>query len=442
MPMLESGLRELPSGWNRNLTRTLVPAVCLACCLLSANASPALGQDGQDAESGAPKFDDLMARELPLQSDVPFVAPGDIFRVLLPFPLAEEPELDEEAEQVSFSLALGTEAQVNCFAHYTGLDPAASVAAISDVSLPVGAEDSPLLARQIHDVDLFAVDHHLVAAADWLYDVEQNGEVATGMLKLRAASVGGGGLMCLQDEVGYSDTLDRIVERLVRTWTVPGESPLTPIFYEVTAMRWNGRPMVVDRLSVAVDQDGDYVIESKSADLTAVDSETLTGDDTYAIDYAYPNGNLINSIFVISESGELTHRLDLSGETETEWKVAGTFQSKPIEETFKHGVLTTELVDRWELQQFLASAKEGDHLVQEAWLADASPAAITEVTMTLKGRRDGLHLIEVSVAGLQIDMEIDDEGSMVRGQMEAAGSKLEMERLYQSGVFPRVPLDD
>ena len=362
--------------------------------------------------------------------------------MLLPFPLAEQPELLEEDEQVVFSLSLGTEADVNCFAHYTGLDPAASVAGVTEASLPVGAEGSPILARQIHDVDLFLADHQFVAAADWLYDVEQGGQVVTGMLKVRAADVGEGGLLCVHDEVGYSDTLDRIMERLVRTWSEPGESAARPIFREVFAIRVDGRTLGLESLSVRVDPEGDYVIETRNVDLTPVDAQTLTGEDTYEIDYAFADGVLINSIFVVSNAGELSHHLNLSRENETQWNVAGTFQSKQIDETFEHGVLTSELADREELREFLGTAKAGDELVQEMWLADASPASITELTVKYLERQGDLHRIRVKLGDFEMELEVDERASLVRGEAQAAGVQLTMERLYVDGVFPRVPRDD
>lgn len=413
----------------------LVLPLFLACCV--ATAFPVVG----DETPVEPTFDQYMARELPLQADRPFVAPQDLFRALLPFPLAGEPALLEEEEQVTFVLNLGTEAPVNCAAHLSGLDPAASVAAVSEASLPMG-EGSQILARQIHRVDLTVVDQEIVASADWLYEVEQDGQVVTGMLKVRAADVGEGGLLCLHDEVGFSATMDRIVERLIRTWREPAEAVDPTLFREIHLLRLNDSPYALESVAISVDSDGDYVIETNSADLSPVDAQTLTGQDTYQIDYSFANGVLINSIFIISDGGELSHHLNLGPENETHWNVSGTFQSKQIQETFEHGALASVLADREELREFLSSAAIGDQLVQETWLADISPAAITELTLEYQGRQGDHHRVELAMGELVMDLKVDDEGGLVSGEAEAAGAKLELERLVVEGVFPRVSLDE
>ena len=420
----------------------------LVCCTLVAVPSTAddsasdtaadTATDSATDSAAEPTFDDFMARELELQTDRPFVAPNDLFRVLLPFPLAGEPTLLEEDEQVSFSLDLGTEAPVNCFAHYKGLDPAASVATVSELSLPVGAEGSAILGRQIQDIDLFLVERSAVVAADWLYDVEQDGQRVTGMLKLRAADVGQGGVLCVHDEVGYSETLDGVMERLVRTWREPTEPANQPLFQEIHRIRVNGQPVGIETLSISVDQDGDYVLETKSFDLLPVDAQSLTGEDTYAIDYAFADGVLINSLFVVSNGGELSHHLNLSPEDETKWTVSGTFESKQIDETFEHGAMTSELLDRAEIREFLASASIGDKLVQDAWLADVSPAAITQLPLEYLGREGKVHRVRLTLGELTMDAEADDQGALLRGQAKVADVLVEMERIFVDGVFPRV----
>ena len=180
--------------------------------LISASVSGVAAEEVSNT-GAAPTLGESMGHELPLGPDRPFVAPDDRFRLLLPFALAAEPTVD--GEQVAFSLDLGTAADVNCFAQLDSLDPATAAAAVGDASLPVGEEGSAIVAREIHEIDLFHVGHEVVVATDWLYRFQQEGGQgeAVGMLKIRSASLALGGVICLHDEVGYSDTLDRIVER-------------------------------------------------------------------------------------------------------------------------------------------------------------------------------------------------------------------------------------
>lgn len=437
---MPSATRRVATERKRNerlrQARTTLRFVCLGVVLVMAALSvsgPALGE-------GEPSFEELAAREQPFQTDRPFVAPDDQFRVLLPFPLAAEPTV--EGAQISFSLDPGTGALVNCFAHLDALDPAMSAAAVGMASLPVGAEDPPIVAREIHDIDIFHVDHEVVIATDWLYTVQRGGDQLTGMFKIRAASLGLGGLLCLHEQVGYSDTFDRIMEHLLRSWVGKGDDVVTPIFYELSVTRLNDMPVSVDRLTISVDEDGDYVIRSLTSDLTPVDSATLAGEETYAVEYAYPSGELINSIVVTSDSSQVSEQLNLNAEDDSTWTVTGTFQSKPMDHRIEHGPLNSELLERRRIRRFLGSAKAGERMAGEIWLPDADPTTITKGEIEYVERRGDAHRVKIAIGELELDAEIDESGSLVRAVAEVAGATVEMERIYLSGVFPDVPLDD
>lgn len=391
------------------------------------------------AVPGALTFEELVDRELPFGADHPFVGPDDRFRLLLPFPPTGEVTVQgEDDEQVMFSMDLGTGSPVTCFVQLSALDPATSVASVSAASLPLDTEDSPIQAREIHRVDLFPVGHEIVAAADWVYQFEQGGQPVLGLLKVRAASLGYGGILCLHDEVGFSETLDRIMDRLVRTVTYLEDDGDTPFFHEIVALRLDGQPISLSRYTVGIDPDGDYRVESLESNLTPIDAASLSGSESYTIDFGRATGEMISSTHIQSSSAEPETELRLTRGGDGAWSVSGRFQSKELEHTIEHGELMTELLERRRIADFVRSAAPGDRLSVETWAPDLDPTTITSVSMEYLGRRDERYTVEMVLGEIRMVAEFDASGSIVRGDAEMAGIRMDFERVYQSGVFPTV----
>ena len=144
---------------------------------------------------------------------------------------------------------------------------------------------------------------------------------------------------------------------------------------------------------------------------------------------------------VVGSDGDgLSTHLDLNFQEEGKWTVSGTFQGKPLEAEIEHGLLNSELLERKRQRRFLPTAKPGDILHGYAWIHDLDPTAITSIDLRFVEAQDEFYVATAQVGEMEMTFTIDASGALVRGFTEVSGVKIVNELIYQSGVFPDVPL--
>jgi hypothetical protein len=169
--------------------------------------------------------------------------------------------------------------------------------------------------------------------------------------------------------------------------------------------------------------------------LLPVDSETLMASDEVMIEWARPDGSLINAFQMESVNGEVESQLNLDPREDGSWAVHGTFQSEPLDVTLPASVLSTMLGDTILLRAKLAAPKPtGGELRIQSWLPTMDPTRFLEQRLAILDPLGGDRFTaRLEMVGTVTHLVVERDGSTVSGTLNMGPMKLEIERIFASG---------
>jgi hypothetical protein len=357
------------------------------------------------------------------------------FRARVPARLVGSIERQEEAYKLS--LDVGTQAPVDCWVHRDDLDLAASASGLSETTFAAISDQlGRVERREVDGVDAGVIAESPFVAVDWIYQIQTGDGPRLGQVKHLVASRDGRGLYCQHNEVGYAETFRRIATALLESLEYQKPSGPAPYFSEVSTMSVRGMRVGVEYTTLVRDADRDVRIDTRTALLLPVSSDTLQVSDTIGVEFARPDGTLINQVHVESANGELVSHLKLDP-APGGWTVQGTFQGKPLSTKIQASSAPSSwLGDAFALRETLAEKGPGAEITLARWVPEADPTRLVDQTLSIGQPVDPERFAaKLAVAGLEADLVVDRKGTVAAGSLDMGVAAVDFERVYMGGAF-------
>jgi hypothetical protein len=379
---------------------------------------------------------DLRAREAAPLAAQGIESSDRFFRARVPAKLAAAVQRDGDAYRVS--LDVGATAPVDCWVYRDGIDFAGSLTGLSQETFTgISQQFGAVEARQVDRVDAGAFGESPFLALDWMYRVQTDAGPQLGQVKHLVASKGGRGLYCQHNEVGYAETFRRVASALLESLEYRNPDDAAPYFAEISTMSLRGMRVGLQHTTLTRDEDGDTRVDTRTSLLLPVTSDTLQASDTFAVEFARPDGTLINQVHVETANGELVSNLHLDPQPGGAWGVEGTFQGKPlsmrIESTSRP---SSWLGDAIALRKTLASRGPGARISTTRWMPDADPTRLLDGTISI-GEPVGSERFAATLAteGVEADLVVERSGTVSSGSIDLGIADVDFERVYTRGAF-------
>ena len=282
-----------------------------------------------NAATEKPPFDakKMMARELPQLPPVhPLKAPDGSWS--LEAPSLAPPELEkEEKDSVKLSLSLGTEAPLVCRVYAELIDAGATFAAAMQ------SNDSRIQFRAVSPITLETVKTVPITFVRGVYLLDKDGEKAAGELKVAVASHHSWTLNCHHDELGYEETMVRIVKTMVETFKPKDE--VLPRYASLSIARLGDLPVGFERFVVRAHDKATTIVHEHGL-LMFPKTKTHFGSMDFTIAQLVNNmsGRLVRGAWVTAVDGKLNLNAQLEHQKWGKHSVGGQRQGKKIEASF------------------------------------------------------------------------------------------------------------
>jgi len=358
------------------------------------------------------------------------------FRARVPARLAGE--ILEEEEGYGLALDIGTGVPIECWVNREDIDFAAALLRSSDRTFAVVSERSGEIdLRRVDRVDSGAIAGNPFIAIDWLYRVQTDAGPRIGHVKHLVASKKGRGLYCQHNEPGYAGTFRRVVSALLESLEFGESNGPQPYFSEISTMSVRGMRVGVGVTTLSLDADRDTRIYTWSAVLIPITDSELQASDTAGVEFARPDGTLINQVHIESANGEVVSNLKLDPEPDGSWQVEGMFQGKPLSARIESASPPSSwLGDAVALRAALAGTGTGAEITLPRWVPEADPTRFIDQTLVIGQPVDPEHFAaKLAAAGLEADLVVDREGTVAAGTINMGAAVVELEQVYIDGSF-------
>ncbi len=347
-------------------------------------------------------------------------------------------KIQREEQAYRVSLDVGGAAPVDCWVYREGIDFAASISALSENTFTaISGQFGEVELRRVDRVDAGEIAGNPFVALDWMYRVQADGGPQVGQIKHLVASKSGRGLYCQHNEVGYARTFLRIVTAMLESLEYGKPNGPKPYFSEVSTMSVRGMRVGVEYTTLVRDADRDTRIDTRTSLLLPVTADTLQASDTFGVEFARPDGTLINQVHVESANGEVVSHLKLDPAAGGRWTVEGTFQGKPLSAKIESASPPSSwLGDAFALRETLAEGGVGAEIKIARWVPEADPTRLIDQTLSIGQQVDPERFAaKLAVAGLEADLVVDRKGTVAAGTMDMGVAAVDFERVYMGGAF-------
>jgi hypothetical protein len=317
-------------------------------------------------------------------------------------------KIQQTEEGYGVSLDVGATAPVDCWVYRDGVDLAASISMLSQetfaaISLQLGEVEQ----RGVDRVDAGVIAGSPYVAIDWMYRLRAEGGPQVGQVKHLVAHKGGRAVYCQHNEVGYAKTFLRIVGSLLSSLEYREPNGPAPYFSEVSTMSIRGMNVGIEYTTLTRDGEGDTRVDTRTALLLPVTNDTLRASDTFGVEFARPDGTLINF-----QGKSLSTRIE-SAQAPSSW-----------------------LGDAFAPRDTLAARGAGAEITLARWVPEADPTRLVDQTLSI-GQPVGKERFaaKLAVAGLEADVVVDRKGTVASGTVDMGIASLDFHRVYAGGAF-------
>jgi hypothetical protein len=275
-----------------------------------------------------------------------------------------------------------------------------------------------------------------VLRIDWLYQALSGKETRLGEMKQFATVKADRGIYCEQLDLGYSKTFEAITRALTETLITAAPAP-KPIFREVNLLTLRDQRVGYTLFELSRDEAGDFKATETSAMLFQSGPGELRSLDSVSINFANPDGSLINAVKVTVENGEITGNVKLNPAEEDSWLVEGIANGKEVKLPISTGTPDTWLAVTQRRRAMLAAAtpvgQKGKGLT---WMSE-DPGKFNEfATEVTESLGNGKFKMRESVGPMTADLVVDaTSGLGLEATMKVGPVEIKLEQVFVEGSF-------
>lgn len=326
------------------------------------------------------------------------------------------------------------ESPLECYLYTSSRDLATLTDVITEANIEAVAGGSDNVGnRRVYHIGAGEVAGLPYLSLEWLYTVQQDGQMMVGFTKVRAATKGDRAFVCNHNYIGYRETFAQAFAEFVASTEVDDAAP-QPFYEEIARLDMNGFGTGVVYAAYSTDDEGDIRMYAAEASIIPVDAATIATSDSYTVTYSTADGEMINAHEIGVENGEITSNMTLQRNAAGAWVSGGTLQGKELEFEIDGALQPSS---EW---QQMATARDlfaGDATSASllVWTPLVDPTRLLEATMTRDDaeveRQAILTMGPVSYSG-----RFDAAGNLEDADMTIGPMTLDIERIWSTGSLP------
>ncbi len=347
--------------------------------------------------------------------------------------MAGKPEPVQAIEDGWYFLSdLKAGSPLECYIYTTALDLASLTNTLAENNIAAVARGAggEIGVRNIHYTDAGVIDGLPYLALEWIYTVGTGAQTQVGFTKIRAAVKGDIAFACSHNYLGYRETFAKAFSGFIESVEYEIPTP-APYYEEISLLDYRGSGNGVIYVSFTEDEDGDIKIASTEASLIPVDASTLMTSDGITISYATPDGELINSISVAVQNGEIVSNLSLQRNDTGAWVSGGILQGKEIETELDGAIApASELRLLTTARELFAGSETSVTL--DMWVPAADPTRFLQSTLT----RDDAEVAgqgKITLGPISYLGHFDENGNMTDAVVSIGPMTIDAERIWSAG---------
>jgi hypothetical protein len=322
---------------------------------------------------------------------------------------------------------------LECYIYTTAMDLASLTSLLAENNIAAVAQGvgGTTGVRNVHYIDAGEVVGLPYLALEWIYTVTTDTQTLVGFTKVRAAVKGDIAFACTHNYLGYRQTFAKAFADFVENAEYEASAPV-PYYEEIARLDFNQIGAGTAYLSFTEVEDGNIKMYTAQASIVPVDAATVTVSDSIRITYTKPNGELINSIDVDVENGEISSNVTLQRNDDYDWVSSGTLQGKEIST-----VLDGSVSPASELRGIMAAhdlfAGDESSVTLNIWEPSADPTRFLQTTYT-KDDAETERQAKISLGPLHYVGQFDEFGNIASAVMPMGPMSIIIKRIWSTGI--------
>ncbi len=389
------------------------------------SSEDAQGTPGKPRTKG--DLETLMAREFSPLKETDITAPGNDWEATIE--ARGKPLSNRQDDYTLITAFLGTESPLVCFVYNNVIDPGSAAAAI----LENLGEKAAIETARLTDVRV--VDNTGVLFVESLYTFDKEGPKVAGNLKVSIFAHSDHPALCMHDEVGYSQTFQRISLKFFKSITLTGrDQSVSPSYASVWIVRMDDIPVGYFREGLIKNEDGSEVFFDYNSGLVPRSAKELVASDDATVVFSDPKGHIVEGQWIKSEAGNITTNIVIERVKRNRYTYKGIYQGNRIKGRFKSKDkrgLTSEIGTIRRVREMIRNGTNGRFKAQE-YHPGIDPSKLT-VTNYKVHVENSIGRVTIESGQMKMSVTTDENGLYNHIELPLGGRKVTMGRLFVRG---------
>lgn len=336
------------------------------------------------------------------------------------------------AEQDSVTVPLGTQQPLTLVLHPVRIDVAGSImGALAEVG-------GGLKVESVQVTDIVSVAGAPLVFVEAVYTADSPKGKLVGQLKLGVARGLEASLICVHDELGYSETFERIcrgaVEGLSEIGPASPGSAKKPSYRQLQLMRVANRAVGFEETTVRPRDGGGKQLSIDGVMLMPRSATELMAEDSYSIVESDKDGWVVSHSYVKGGAAqEPTTTVTMKRQKGSTFAFEGQVNGKEVKGTFqsknKKGIASDFRIAQSVRDQLLKG--KAKQLTFESYLPSLNPAGTVDLSLAPQADRE--RGVRWSMGGMELSCTADARGWMERMEMPIGPATLSQARVFEQG---------
>lgn len=334
--------------------------------------------------------------------------------------------LDEEGTG-TIAIPVGTEGTVDCFVYKQAKDLGGTIGQMFELT------GNSVTYHKVATTLVDVVGSYAMMEVTGLYTISQNGHQAAGLFKLAMWAHPTRSVLCYHDELGYSESFERVVKGLLSSFQLAKEAP-RPDYAEVWTASLSGMPIGFTQISINAEKNGNRTYEDRSTMIIPRSAQQIKTNDRITTAESDKKGQIIKKSSINIEGTAIESDMLLTRTQKRKYRYKGKFQGKDLEGTFsasKKLGFPDSVTVMARIKKAFQNGKD-DAFQVTSYLPSLAPDKLTETKYEIFGTKTPKtflnHMGELTFTGTA-----EENGDVTKLTMPMGTVSVVLERIYAHG---------